>query len=110
MIEKREWKRVPLDFSAKCRLANEGTYHHVRLTDMHHQGFRFNSTVEFTKGQQVRMVVDQPILGSLYLVGEILWVKHIDGEEPYRVGARLLINDPIAVRNSLKVYGHLMTQ
>ncbi|MBF0123615.1 MAG: PilZ domain-containing protein [Candidatus Omnitrophica bacterium] len=110
MTEKREWKRVPLDFSAKCRLAGESTYHHVQLTDMHHQGFCFNSAVEFEKGRPIRMVVDHPVLGSLYLVGETLWVERVDGPESYRVGARLLIDDSVSAQNSLKLYGYLMPQ
>ena len=108
MIEKREWKRVPLDFSAQCRLADKAKYHHVQLTDMHHQGFRFNSPMEFQKGQEVCMVVDHAVLGRLYLVGEIKWVKCIDGDKPYRVGVRLLGNDPVFVENSLKLYCYLM--
>ncbi|MBF0123616.1 MAG: PilZ domain-containing protein [Candidatus Omnitrophica bacterium] len=110
MIEKREWHRVPVDVVAKCRLTKEGTYHHIRLTDMHHQGCRFNSPIEFGEGQEVRIVVDESVLGSLYLVGLVLWVKHIDGQEPYQTGIRFLVNDPLAVENTSKLYSYLISR
>ncbi len=109
-MEKREWKRVPVDFLAQCRFVEEGTYHHIRLTDMHHQGCCFKSTVKFDEGREVRIVVKESIIGSLYLVGIVVWIKTVDGSQPYETGIRFLINDPIAVENSSKLYSYLMSR
>ena len=110
MEEKREWKRVPVEVSARCRWIEEATYYDIRLIDMHHQGCRFKSAVPFEVGQEVRIVVDESFLGSLYLVGSILWVNYVDGREPYQVGVQFLVNDPRAVENTSKLYSHLISR
>ena len=109
-MEKREWKRVPVDVVARCRWVETATYHHIRLIDMHHQGCRFSSSVTFEVGQEVRIVVDESVLGSLYLVGSILWVNHVEGREPYQVGVQFMINDPVAIENSSKLYSYLKSR
>lgn len=110
MKERREWKRIMVDILAKCRLEDEAVYHHIRITDMHHQGCRFVSDAGFATGQNVRIVVDESVLGKLYLVGAVLWVSRIEGGGLYQVGIKFLINDPVAVENSSRLYKFLMTR
>lgn len=108
--DRREWRRVPLDVIAKCRSTQEATYYHIHLTDMHHQGCCFNSATEFEKGREVRIVVDMPVLGNLYLVGVVVWTASVPGEEPYRVGISFQVQDPIAIENSSKLYSYLISR
>ena len=103
--EQREWQRVAVNMSAKCRVVDgPARYDAVEITDMHHQGCCLQGHVELITGQMVRLVLELPFEGLINLTGEVAWAGVINDEGDLRAGLKFLIDNPAAEDTCLKLY------
>ncbi|MFH0754272.1 MAG: PilZ domain-containing protein [Candidatus Omnitrophota bacterium] len=103
--EQREWQRIVVNMSAKCRVVDgPPRYDSVIITDMHHQGCCLQGDIEFLKGQVIRLVLEIPFEGTINLTGEVVWAGEISNDDVYSVGIRFVIDSPMAEDMCLKLY------
>lgn len=110
MLEKREWKRIPFTKVAKCRTAEESAYRHVHIVDIHHQGCCIKSDIGFQNDEEIRILVDVPVEGSLYLTGVVMWSELIHKEKSYRTGVKFVSGGPQSDEAHAKLYNFCMMQ
>jgi hypothetical protein len=103
MKDRRVWKRIKVNLTAKCRLVDFATYNFCRITDIHQEGCCIEETVGFQPGQEIRIVVRLPIEGEIYLVGSVCWSRRGHKGE-FSTGIKFLVNGQLAEDNSVKLY------
>ena len=108
MVEKRSWKRVAVKLIAKCRPVDLSVYREIRITDIHQEGCCVKSEDAFEKDEELRLVIDIPKEGKIYLAGKVMWAEWAEEEAVNCAGIRFVIDSPVAEAASFKLYNFCM--
>lgn len=103
MEEKRAWKRLKVNLSAKCRVVDAAAYSFYKITDIHHEGCCIEGESGFKEGQEIRVVVHIPTDGEIYLIGMVCWTRR-DNKGVYSTGLKFVVSGQVAEENSTKLY------
>ena len=103
--DKREWQRIAVTISAKCRdIDGAPRYEPVEVRDVHQEGCCFQGQILYSKGQHVRLVLELPFEGLVNIDGDVAWSGPVDEKGDFRTGVRFLRDNAAAEDTSMKLY------